>query len=72
MDKDKDRKRDRAHRREDHCDKEAQPRKKHRNEAEHKHIPANISHESDKEGLFYTSCGICHPPYAFCGITIDD
>ncbi|KAG1943573.1 RNA polymerase II elongation factor ELL2 [Pimephales promelas] len=49
MDKEKDRKRDRAHRKEDHCDKEAQPRKKHRSEAEHKHIPANISHESDKE-----------------------
>ncbi|CAM4666148.1 hypothetical protein PO909_007834 [Leuciscus waleckii] len=49
MDKEKDRKRDRAHRKEDHCDKEAQPRKKHRSEAEHKHIPANISQESDKE-----------------------
>uniref|UniRef100_A0A673IF39 RNA polymerase II elongation factor ELL2-like n=1 Tax=Sinocyclocheilus rhinocerous TaxID=307959 RepID=A0A673IF39_9TELE len=47
--KDKDRKRDREHHREDHCDKEAQPRKKHRNEAEQKHIPANISHESDRE-----------------------
>uniref|UniRef100_A0A8C2GQU7 Elongation factor, RNA polymerase II, 2 n=1 Tax=Cyprinus carpio TaxID=7962 RepID=A0A8C2GQU7_CYPCA len=44
-DKDKDRKRDREH----HCDKEAKPRKKHRNEAEQRHIPANISHESDKE-----------------------
>uniref|UniRef100_A0A8C2IK42 Elongation factor, RNA polymerase II, 2 n=1 Tax=Cyprinus carpio TaxID=7962 RepID=A0A8C2IK42_CYPCA len=48
-DKDKDRKRDREH----HCDKEAKPRKKHRNEAEQRHIPANISHESDKEGLFF-------------------
>ncbi|RXN12955.1 RNA polymerase II elongation factor ELL2 [Labeo rohita] len=48
-DKDKDRKRDREHHKEDHCDKEAQPRKKHRNEAEQKHIPANISHESDRE-----------------------
>uniref|UniRef100_A0A673LHA8 RNA polymerase II elongation factor ELL2-like n=1 Tax=Sinocyclocheilus rhinocerous TaxID=307959 RepID=A0A673LHA8_9TELE len=47
----KDRKRDREHHREDHCDKEAQPRKKHRNEAEQRHILANISHESDREGL---------------------
>ncbi|KAL0163107.1 hypothetical protein M9458_042503, partial [Cirrhinus mrigala] len=48
-DKDKDRKRDREHHKEAHCDKEAQPKKKHRNEAEQKHIPANISHESDRE-----------------------
>ncbi len=51
-DKDKDRKRDREHHKEDHSDKEAQPMKKHCNEAEQRHIPANISHESDREGLF--------------------
>ncbi len=51
-DKDKDRKRDREHHREDPSDKEAQPMKKHCNEAEQRHIPANISHESDREGLF--------------------
>ncbi|TRY95139.1 hypothetical protein DNTS_003851 [Danionella cerebrum] len=47
--KDRDHKREREHPKEEHCNKEAQPRKKHRNEAEQKRIPANISHESDKE-----------------------
>ncbi|NP_001077281.2 RNA polymerase II elongation factor ELL2 [Danio rerio] len=47
--KDRERKRDREHRKEDLADKDAQPRKKHRSEAEQKHIPANISHDSDRE-----------------------
>ncbi|XP_056302009.1 RNA polymerase II elongation factor ELL2 isoform X2 [Danio aesculapii] len=46
--KDRERKRDREHCKEEHANKEAQPRKKHRSEAEQKHIPANI-HDSDRE-----------------------
>nr|XP_055035866.1 RNA polymerase II elongation factor ELL2 [Misgurnus anguillicaudatus] len=48
--KDKERKREREQRKEEHFDEEAQPKKKHRNEAEPKNIPASISCEPDAAG----------------------
>ncbi|XP_051960495.1 RNA polymerase II elongation factor ELL2 [Xyrauchen texanus] len=47
--RDKERKREKEHRKEDLCNNEVKPKKKHRNEAEQKHIPAKISHESEGE-----------------------